>query len=111
MEECLFCKIVKGEIPAKKYFEDNKVIAFADINPEAPFHALVIPKEHIEGGQISTAGDTIGYMVVLANSLAKENDLKGYRLIMNIGPDSGQQIEHIHLHLLGGKDLGPRLIP
>lgn len=106
---CLFCKIAAGEIPSKKAYEDENVYAFHDIAPQAPVHILIIPKKHIESAQsLTRKEDTLlGHMFEVARIIAAENglDQSGYRLIMNIGPDAGQSVPHLHLHLIGGKAL------
>lgn len=107
---CIFCKIIKKEIPAKIIFEDNKVLAFEDIRPQAPVHILIIPKTHIEKlsdiKEESTA--IIGRLTLAANTLADKNkiDKSGYRVVINCGHDAGQAVSHLHLHLLGGRPMG-----
>lgn len=102
--DCIFCKIVKKEIPTDLLYEDNEVVAFNDIRPSAPVHILVVPKEHIQSichlegnhkGIIST-------MIFTAKKLASEFGLAGYKLVFNVGRDGGQMVDHLHLHLLGG---------
>ena len=107
MKDCIFCSIVKGDIPAEKLYEDEKVLAFKDVNPQAPEHFLVIPKEHI-----STPNDTIdeallGKLNVTATKIAGKLGFseKGYRLVMNCNSDGCQSVFHIHLHCLGGRQL------
>jgi histidine triad (HIT) family protein len=105
---CLFCKIIDGKIPSKKVYEDDRVFAFEDINPQAPTHVLIIPKEHIEG--INTArpedAEIIGYCHLVAAKLGRDRRIEeGYRTVYNVGPKSGQSVFHLHLHLLGGRDL------
>lgn len=106
---CIFCKIVNGEIPADIVYEDEKYMAFKDINPKAPIHILIIPKEHIEKlADIDDASkNVIGDMAIVANKVAKQLgiDKTGYRVVINNGPDAGQEVYHIHMHLLGGKKL------
>ena len=107
--DCIFCKIVKGEIPASIAYEDEDILAFADINPVAPVHILIIPKKHISG--ITDLGDNseiVGKIISVANKLAieKEIDKSGFRIIVNHGADSGQEVFHLHFHLIGGKKLG-----
>ncbi len=106
---CIFCKIVSGEIPADVVYEDEKYMAFKDINPKAPIHILIIPKEHIEKlADIDDASrNVIGDMAIVANKVAKQLgiDKTGYRIVINNGPDAGQEVYHIHMHLLGGKKL------
>ncbi|MCK5217962.1 histidine triad nucleotide-binding protein [bacterium] len=103
---CLFCRIAAGEIPCRKLFEDELILAFEDIKPQAPFHALIIPKEHFPTvADIPVeSGILIGRMVSVANQLARENRLdSGYRLVINCYADAGQEVYHVHLHLLGGR--------
>lgn len=110
--DCIFCKIISGEIPSEKVFESDKVIAFKDINPMAPVHILIIPKEHIEGADkldesnVSVAKD----IMLVAKHLAKSFNLdNGWRLVSNVGEDGGQTVRHLHFHLLGGKKLSVEL--
>jgi len=106
MENCIFCKIVSGEIPAKKVFEDDKVVAFNDLNPQAPVHILIIPKKHIASLNEITNEDVelLGHIQEVASLLAKQNNLKdGYRLVNNCGVDGGQTVLHLHYHLMGGR--------
>ncbi len=109
MEDCLFCKIVDGTIPSAKVYEDEDVLAFKDINPQAPVHVLIIPKRHISGADKLKRSDDklLGKLVAVANQLAKELGISetGYRLISNIGDDAGQSVHHLHIHLIGGKVL------
>ena len=106
---CIFCKIVGGEIPADIVYEDEKYMAFKDINPKAPIHILIIPKKHIE--KLADIDDSnkniIADMVIVANKVAEQLgiDKTGYRVVINNGPDAGQEVYHIHMHLLGGKKL------
>lgn len=103
---CIFCKIVKGEIPSKKVLESDKFLAFEDINPQAPTHILVIPKEHFESFE-STPAEIIAKMSEFIKEVTKELNLNqdGYRLITNIGEDGGQEVKHLHFHILGGAKL------
>lgn len=107
---CLFCRIVAGEIPAKKAYEDHDVVAFHDINPQAPTHILLIPRRHIAKLDELGPGDaeTIGKVIVRASALAHELRLaeSGYRVVLNNGEAAGQTVFHIHAHLLGGRDFG-----
>ena len=108
MSDCLFCKIVAGEIPADKVFEDERVLVFKDIYPKADVHLLVIPKQHIVSlGDVQAEHDgVIAHMMRLMPKLAKEQGLDdGFRVIINTGPGGGQVIFHLHLHLLGGGNL------
>lgn len=108
--DCLFCKIAKKEIPAGIIYEDDKVIAFNDLNPQAPFHALVIPRQHI--GTLNDIAEPdrelVGHMMMVAARLADEQGFAndGYRAVFNCNTHGGQTVFHIHLHLLGGKAMG-----
>ena len=107
--DCLFCKIAAGEIPSKKAYEDEKVYAFYAIDPQAPVHFLVIPKEHIQSvNQITPENqEIVGHIFTVIAKLAKELDLKdGYRVVSNVGEQGGQSVPHLHFHLLGGRNLG-----
>lgn len=107
--DCLFCKIVAGDIPAERIFEDEHVIAFNDINPQAPVHILVIPRAHIAtiNDLSPDNNELIGHMVSTANKIAAEQNIAddGYRLIFNCNEQGGQTVYHIHLHILGGRQL------
>lgn len=108
--DCIFCKIAAGQIPAKKLYEDDQAMAFADINPAAPIHVLVIPKQHIESlaevGASEQEKTLVGHLHGIANQLAQQHKLsKGYRIVVNIGPEGGQTVSHLHLHLLGGRQM------
>ena len=108
MEDCIFCKIVNGEIPSNKVYEDDNILAFNDINPMAPVHILVIPKMHIESANEITEEDEllIGKIFTVIKKLAKENNLdNGYRIVTNCGEDGCQAVKHLHFHLLGGRKL------
>jgi len=106
-KDCIFCKIVKKEIPAKIVYSDKDVLAFEDINPQAPIHIIIIPQKHIEKLAEINESDIslIGRMVFIATKIAKEKKISdsGYRLVLNCNRDAGQTIFHIHLHLLGGR--------
>jgi histidine triad (HIT) family protein len=108
--KCLFCRIVSGEIPAKKLFEDDQVVAFHDVKPQAPSHVLVIPRTHIASLDDMSDADAaaIGETVLRATKIARELKLAddGYRLVVNNGPGAGQTVFHIHFHLLGGRQFG-----
>lgn len=109
MDNCLFCKIIKGEIPSNKVYEDDEILAFKDINPIAPVHILVIPKKHISCAKDIEPIDEalIGRMFTVINQIANELKLdNGYRIVNNCGEDGGQEVMHLHFHLLGGKKLG-----
>ncbi|HWS29829.1 MAG TPA: histidine triad nucleotide-binding protein [Clostridia bacterium] len=109
MEDCLFCKIAAGEIPCKKAYEDDTVLAFYDIAPQAPKHVLIIPKKHI--GDVTKLKEDDRelwfHMAEVANRLVKELgiDESGFRLVTNVGADGGQSVPHLHLHVLGGRNM------
>lgn len=109
MEDCIFCKIAKGEIPSKKVYEDELVFAFHDISPEAPTHVLVIPKEHIKSANEITEENSqiLSHIFLVINKIVRELgiDSTGYRIVNNCGNDGGQTVSHIHFHLLGGRNL------
>ena len=109
MEDCLFCKIIKGEIPSERIYEDDDIIAFNDINPLAPIHILVIPKKHIASLAHIEAGDEelIAKIYNTINILAEEMGFKekGFRVVVNCGEDGGQEVMHLHFHVLAGKKL------
>ena len=108
MKDCLFCKIVAGEIPSTKIYEDEFVYAFADIDPQAPFHAIIIPKEHISSADEITADNSmlIGKVFEAVAIISKQENLeKGYRVVNNCGEDGGQTVHHIHFHLLARRNL------
>lgn len=112
MKDCIFCKIIKGEIPSQKVYEDEDILAFKDINPLAPVHILVIPKKHIETTNDLEEVDEliIGKIFTIIKKLAKENNLEnGYRVVNNCGEDGGQEVKHLHFHLLGGRKLGMKV--
>lgn len=102
--DCIFCKIAKHELPTTTIFEDDKVAAFNDINPKAPLHILVIPKEHIQSiaHLESDHNEILAKIIYTARHLAAERGLGGYKLVFNVGREGGQVIDHLHLHLLGG---------
>ena len=108
MPDCLFCKIIAGEIPSKKVYEDEHTFAFEDIDAKAPTHVLIVPKKHIEGLN-TAAGDEaeiLGRCHLTAAKIARERQIEdGYRTVLNVGPKSGQSVFHLHVHLLGGRDL------
>ena len=114
MENCLFCKIIKGEIPSNKVYEDENVLAFHDINPVAPVHVIVIPTLHIESANEitdenkSVISEVLASIPKIAEKLEIKND--GYRLITNIGENGGQTVKHLHFHIIGGTKLGDKLI-
>ena len=106
--DCIFCRIIRGEAPAKKVYEDERALAFEDINPQAPTHVLVIPKKHIVGLKEAQSEDAeiIGYLHLVAAQIARQRGIEdGYRTVFNVGPRAGQSVFHLHLHLLGGRAL------
>lgn len=109
MENCIFCKIAANPAQARLLYEDERVVAFEDIHPVAPTHILVIPRQHIASiNDISEAdNDLLGHMINIAKTLAGSSQVNqsGYRLVFNTGPDAGQSVFHIHLHLLGGRQM------
>lgn len=108
MENCLFCKIIAGEIPSTKVYEDEKILAFRDIAPMAPTHILVIPKQHIGGVDEITAENSavVAYIFEKIAEIARKEGLSdGYRVVSNIGENGGQTVRHLHFHILGGKKL------
>lgn len=108
MSDCLFCKIIAGEIPSTKVYEDDTVFAFRDIAPQAPTHILVIPKAHISGCNGVTAENSavVAHIFEVIPQIAKAEGLEnGYRVVSNCGPDAGQTVPHLHFHILGGKTL------
>ena len=105
---CLFCRILRGEIPAKKVYENDHVFAFEDINPQAPTHVLVIPKKHFAGLKEAEADEAeiIGRCHLAAAEIARQRNIEqGYRTVLNVGPGAGQSVFHLHVHLLGGRSL------
>lgn len=114
MEDCIFCKIIKGEIPTNKVYEDEEILAFYDINPAAPIHILVIPKKHIDCIAHLNEEDEalIGKIYNVINKIAEEKGFKekGFRVIVNSGKDGGQEVMHLHFHILAGKKLGEKIV-
>jgi len=105
---CIFCKIITGEIPSTKVYEDETVYAFRDINPQAPTHILVIPKEHLASVNEVTAENSavVAHIFeVIPQIAAAEGLMNGYRVVSNCGPDAGQTVNHLHFHILGGQEL------
>ena len=108
MNDCLFCRIIRGEIPSKKVYEDEHTYAFDDINPQAPTHVLVVPKKHVRGLKEAASEDAqlIGYCQLAAANIARQRNIEdGYRTVLNVGPRAGQSVFHLHVHLLGGRNL------
>ena len=106
-DECIFCRIVAGELDCEKLFEDDEVLAFRDIHPKAPLHGLVIPKRHIATLDEFSATDDrlLGRLMLVAKAIAAEHGLEGYRVTMNVGSLGGQVVFHAHLHILGGRQM------
>ena len=106
---CIFCKIINGEIPSNKIYEDDKVLAFHDVNPEAPIHFLVIPKEHIQSvNELNEKNvDIISHIFLVINKIVRDLNISetGYRVVNNCGKDGGQTVDHMHFHVLGQRDL------
>ena len=110
--DCIFCKIAAGEIPSKKAYEDDRILAFHDIAPQAPTHILVIPKKHIAGvDEIDSSNSSlVAYIFEKIPSIAADAGLEnGYRVISNCGPDACQSVRHLHFHVLGGKQLADKM--
>ena len=107
--DCLFCKIIAGDIPSAKVYEDDKVYAFRDIEPQAPVHVLIVPKEHIASANELTEENAsiVGHIFAVAAKIAKEEGIAdgGYRIVNNCGQDGGQTVGHLHFHMLGGSSL------
>jgi len=103
MEDCVFCKIVRGEIPAQVVLETENVLVFKDINPQAPVHLLAIPKQHVE--RLEELHDLAGQLVSAASRAAADQGLENYRLVLNMGKDAGQEVPHLHFHIIGGRKM------
>ena len=107
MDDCIFCKIIKGEIPSNKVYEDDVCYAFRDIEPQAPTHILIVPKEHIKSADEITSensGVVAHIFEVIAKLAEKEGLSDGYRIVNNCGDSAGQSVKHLHFHLMGGRD-------
>lgn len=105
---CVFCKIVAGEIPSTPVFQDDQSYAFADINPQAPVHVLIVPRAHLGSLEEATQShrELLGHLLGVAAEIARRKNLaRGYRVVVNVGEDGGQTVDHLHLHLLGGRGL------
>lgn len=109
MSDCLFCKIISGEIPSSKVYEDEKVYAFKDISPAAPEHVLLVPKKHIASIMDITEDDSdlLGYMMLICRKIAKDSgiDKKGFRIVNNCGEFGQQTVQHLHFHIIGGRQM------
>jgi histidine triad (HIT) family protein len=116
MQNCIFCRIIAGELPSKRVYEDDSVIAFHDIHPQAPVHVLIVPKEHVaalsdlEGDHHDMAGRLLLTVPKVAAAVGDEL-ADGYRVVINNGPAGGQTVPHLHLHILGGRHFNERMVP
>ncbi len=114
MNDCIFCKIINGDIPSSKVYEDDKIFAFNDISPQTPVHILIVPKEHICCANAITAdnADVVAHIFSKVGEIAALAGIKddGYRIINNCGKNAGQTVFHLHFHLMGGKNMGEKLI-
>lgn len=109
---CIFCEIIEGNIPSTKVYEDDKILAFKDINPVAPVHIVVVPKIHIEGAN-DVSADNSSYIASIFEKIpeiAKSQGIDSYRIINNCGEDAGQTVKHIHFHIIGGVNIGEKLL-
>ena len=112
MNDCIFCKIIDGSIPSKKVYEDEKILAFHDVQPQAPVHVLIVPKEHICCADAITEDNAavVAHIFTKIPAITKSLGLtNGYRIVNNCGEDGGQTVKHLHFHLLGGKKLGEKI--
>ncbi|MGI6336430.1 MAG: histidine triad nucleotide-binding protein [Eubacteriales bacterium] len=109
---CIFCKIIAGEIPSTKVYEDETIYAFRDINPQAPTHILIVPKRHIaRAGELTEAdGVLVGHIFAVAAQVAKTEGLESFRVVTNSGKDAGQTVNHLHFHLMGGRVLSNAMV-
>jgi len=108
IKDCLFCRIIQGEIPSKKVYEDEHTYAFEDINPQGPTHVLIVPKKHIRGLKEATGEDAeaVGLCHLTAAKIARQRSIEdGYRTVLNVGPGAGQSVFHLHVHLIGGRHM------
>lgn len=114
MEDCIFCKIIRGEIPSTKVYEDDEILAFNDVNPAAPIHILVIPKKHINSLADMKPEDEklVGKIYRVINKITEDKGFKneGFRVIVNCGKNGGQEVMHLHFHILAGKKLGEKIV-
>lgn len=114
MEDCIFCKIIRGEIPSTKVYEDDEILAFNDVNPAAPIHILVIPKKHINSLADMKPEDEklVGKIYGVINKIAEKEGFKdeGFRVIVNCGKNGGQEVMHLHFHILAGRKLGEKIV-
>ena len=107
-ENCLFCRIIRGEIPAKMVAENTHCVAFRDINPQAPTHVVIVPRAHVASLNEAKDAATIGHLSLLASEIARAEGIadRGYRTVVNTNADAGQTVFHLHLHLIGGRAMG-----
>ena len=112
MEDCLFCMIAEGKIPSNKLYEDDQVVAFYDINPQAKVHFLVVPKAHIENVNAITADNSavVAHIFETIPQIAASQGITSYRVISNCGADAGQSVMHLHFHVIGGTELGEKIL-
>ena len=114
MENCIFCKIIRGEIPSAKVYEDDEILAFNDVNPVTPIHILVIPKKHINSLADMKPEDEklVGRIYGVINKIAEDKGFKeeGFRVIVNCGKNGGQEVMHLHFHILAGRQLGEKIV-
>ena len=105
--DCLFCKIVAGDLPSEQLYEDDEILVFKDISPQAPFHGVIIPKAHIStlNDLRDDQAELMGRFFVVARNLAAEHELPGYRVVINTNAEGGQVVFHVHMHLLGGRQM------
>jgi len=106
--DCLFCKIIQGKIPSREVYRDEECYAFGDINPQAPVHFLVVPREHIKSTAEAAAShaELLGRLLLTGAQIARDKGLgNGYRVVINTGPDGGQTVDHLHVHILGGRHM------
>jgi histidine triad (HIT) family protein len=102
-ENCIFCRIAEGKFNTEFLYSDEKVVAFRDVNPQAPFHILIIPRDHYNSVKDVKNADLLGHMFSVGNQVARENDIESFRYVINTGEEAGQTVFHLHLHLLGGR--------
>jgi histidine triad (HIT) family protein len=105
MDDCIFCRISSGDIPADLIYSNEKIVAFRDIDPQAPFHILIIPREHFSTVKDIKNSSLLGDMIAAGNRIAEENQIKNFRYVINTGEEAGQTVFHVHLHLLGGRKM------
>ncbi|MGH7603151.1 MAG: histidine triad nucleotide-binding protein [Gemmatimonadaceae bacterium] len=106
-DPCIFCRILKGEIPAQMVVNNKEIAAFRDVNPQAPVHILIVPKKHVASLDDVADSDLLGRMLALAAAIARQEKIarSGYRTVVNTGTDGGQSVDHLHIHLLGGRTM------